>query len=253
MSKATNFGRHLFDRHTIESDWWFNGVRFITRLVYCLTEGFLAHQHGRAIKPKNELEAKVLSSRDLKVSSEEGKSLLDDGALLEDHPATPSTDDASVDYDLCKSTDKKKMMRLTSPPPISFDTQSVDHIATGEAVATRKRRSITPESSEQINMKPGSQSSRGKRLGLTMEDYYEWEDIQDLFRAPPGAIATYTCVEGHEIEEYKVILSTLSGTRSCYFCAPWTPRSHWYIWVYLSIKFPRIRMESVLLCLASCI
>lgn len=220
MSKATNFGRHLFDRHTIESDWWFNGVRFITRLVYCLTEGFLAHQHGRAIKPKNELEAKVLSSRDLKVSSEEGKSLLDDGALLEDHPATPSTDDASVDYDLCKSTDKKKMMRLTSPPPISFDTQSVDHIATGEAVATRKRRSITPESSEQINMKPGSQSSRGKRLGLTMEDYYEWEDIQDLFRAPPGAIATYTCVEGHEIEEYKVILSTLSGTRSCYFCAP---------------------------------
>uniref|UniRef100_A0A7I4DAG6 CW-type domain-containing protein n=1 Tax=Physcomitrium patens TaxID=3218 RepID=A0A7I4DAG6_PHYPA len=160
-------------------------------------------KHGRAIKPKNELEAKVLSSRDLKVSSEEGKSLLDDGALLEDHPATPSTDDASVDYDLCKSTDKKKMMRLTSPPPISFDTQSVDHIATGEAVATRKRRSITPESSEQINMKPGSQSSRGKRLGLTMEDYYEWEDIQDLFRAPPGAIATYTCVEGHEIEEYK--------------------------------------------------
>lgn len=67
-------------------------------------------------------------------------------------------------------------------------------------------------------MKFGLQSLRGKRLGLIMEDYYEWEDIQDFFWVFFGVIVIYICVEGYEIEEYKVILFIFFGIRLCYFC-----------------------------------
>lgn len=121
MFKVMNFGRYLFDRYIIESDWWFNGVRFIIRFVYCLMEGFFVYQYGRVIKFKNEFEVKVLLSRDFKVFFEEGKFLLDDGVLFEDYFVIFFIDDVSVDYDLCKFIDKKKMMRLILFFLISFD------------------------------------------------------------------------------------------------------------------------------------
>ena len=149
----------------------------------------------------------MLSDRDLKVSTEEGNSVLDEAVLREDLPSTPSIETTSVDYGSNKTSNKRKR-RPSTQLPLTLETKPIDHLAIDEAVMRNKirgRQSITPDSFEHVNMNPGSPGSEGKRLGFTMEDYCEWADIQNLFRAPPGAVATTTCVEGHEIEEYKVI------------------------------------------------
>ncbi|KAG0620032.1 hypothetical protein M758_4G183600 [Ceratodon purpureus] len=162
-------------------------------------------KHSISAKPnasKDELEEMDLPDRDLKFSTEEGNSVLDETALREDIPSTPSTEATRVDYGSNKATYKRKRRKLSLHLPRTLDTKSVDHLASDEAVMIG-RESVTPESFEHVNMKPGSLGSGGNRLGLTMEDYCEWEDIQNLFRAPPGATVTTTCVEGHEIEEYK--------------------------------------------------
>lgn len=167
-----------------------------------------SRKHRKSTKPnasKDELEERALSDRDHKVSTEEGDSVLDEAPLREDLSSTPSTETASVDYGSNKTTDQRKR-RFSPELPLARETKSIDRLASDEAVLrnnSRGRQSVTPESFEHISMKPGSLGSRGNRLGLTMEDYCEWAEIQDLFRAPPGAVVTTTCVEGHEIEEYK--------------------------------------------------
>lgn len=149
--------------------------------------------------------------------------MLDEAALHEEFSATPSTENTSVSFDLTKSSDMRKRRRLSPHIPPTPEIESIDHFPSDEAVMGNSlgvRQSATPELFEHVNMKPGSMGSGGTSPALTMEDYYEWEDIQNLFRAPPGAIVTTTSVEGHEIEECEVIHPSLIGTCVCSFCVP---------------------------------
>lgn len=137
-----------------------------------------------------------------------------------DEAATPSTENTSVDSGLNKSPDKRKRRRLSPHLPLNPETKSINHLVSDAAVMGNNlgvRKSFTPELFEHVNMESGSLGSGVKSIGLTMEDYYEWEDIQNLFRSPPGAAVTTTCVEGHEIEECKVIHPILIDNCVCLF------------------------------------
>lgn len=141
------------------------------------------------------------------MSAEEETSVLDD-ATLHDLSATPSTENTGFNLGLTKSSNKKKRRRLALHLPCTPETKSADHLASDETIMGNNlgvRQSVTSELCDYVIMKPGSMGSGGTSPGLTMEDYYKWEIIQDLFRAPPGAVLTTTCVDGHEIEECKVI------------------------------------------------
>lgn len=134
--------------------------------------------------------------------------MLDEAELREDLPTAP----AGVDVGLARSSSLRKRRRLSPHIPPTPETKSIDHLLNDEAItanSSRVRLSITPELFDYVNMEPDSLDSEETSPRLTMDDYYDWKDIQNLFRPPPGATVTTTFVEGHEVEECKVTLNIL--------------------------------------------
>lgn len=145
----------------------------------------------------------MLSERVLKIHAEEGEA-----ELREDLPTAP----AGVDIGLTRSSSLRKRRRLSPHIPPTLVTKSIDYLPNDEAMTTncsRVRQSITPELFDYVNMEPDSLDSEETSPRLTMDDYYDWKYIQNLFRPPPGATVSTTVVEGYEVEECEVTLNIL--------------------------------------------
>lgn len=71
------------------------------------------------------------------------------------------------------------------------------------------RQSISPEDFQHVDRVGGVLGSKRKRLRINVEEYSEWMDIQDLLQPAPGVVPTVVTIDGHDFEEYEVIVCDL--------------------------------------------